>query len=135
MKILMGSCEALFLQMQPYLIISHVKCVWHPMLIMALLVLGIGFLQIFMNLLLNRGVSCTWHWPPLPPWIGSYSFKDIKEAQDEVNTMAYFLRKDSRGIIMRMSLEINVAIASIGGTTQLASRRSKSTTEKEHATI
>jgi hypothetical protein len=48
----MGSCEPLFLQMQPYLI-SHLKLVWYPMLIVALLVLGIGFLQNIMNLLLD----------------------------------------------------------------------------------
>jgi hypothetical protein len=48
----MGSYEVLFLQMQPYLI-SHLKLVWNPMLIMALLVLGIGFLQNIMNLLLD----------------------------------------------------------------------------------
>jgi hypothetical protein len=29
-------------------------------------------------------------WPPLPLWVGSYSFKDIKEAQDKVNTLEYF---------------------------------------------
>ena len=48
----MGSCEVLFLQMQPYLI-SHLKLVWYPMFIMALLVLEIGFLQNIMNLLLD----------------------------------------------------------------------------------
>jgi hypothetical protein len=48
----MGSFEVLFLQMKPYLI-SHLKLVWYPMLIMALLVLGIGFLNNVMNLLLN----------------------------------------------------------------------------------
>jgi ABC-type dipeptide/oligopeptide/nickel transport system permease subunit len=48
----MGSHEALFLQMQPYLI-SHPKLVWYPMLIMVLLVLGIGFLQNVLNLLLD----------------------------------------------------------------------------------
>jgi hypothetical protein len=37
----MGSYEVFFLQMQPYLI-SHLKLVWYPMLIMAL--------------------ACTWHW-------------------------------------------------------------------------
>jgi hypothetical protein len=48
----MGSCEALFLQMQPNLI-SHLKFVWYSMLIMELLVLGIGFLHNIMNLLLD----------------------------------------------------------------------------------
>jgi hypothetical protein len=48
----MGSCETLFLKIQPYLI-SHLKLVWHPMLIVALLLLGVGFLQNFVNLLLN----------------------------------------------------------------------------------
>jgi hypothetical protein len=51
-ELLMGSYEALFLQMQPYLI-SHLKLVWYPMLIVVLLVLGIGFLQNIMNLLLD----------------------------------------------------------------------------------
>jgi hypothetical protein len=48
----MGSYEVLFLQMQSYLI-SHLKFVWYPMLIMVLLVLGIGFLHDIMNLLLD----------------------------------------------------------------------------------
>jgi hypothetical protein len=50
--LLMGSCEVLFLQMQPYLI-SHLKLVWYPMLIMEFLVLGVGFIKNSMNLLLN----------------------------------------------------------------------------------
>jgi hypothetical protein len=45
----MGSCEVLFLQMQPQLI-PHLKFVWYSMLIVALLVLGIGFLHNIMNL-------------------------------------------------------------------------------------
>jgi hypothetical protein len=49
---MMGSCEALFFQMKPYLI-SHLKLVWYPMLIVALLVHGIGLLQNVMNLLLD----------------------------------------------------------------------------------
>ena len=48
----MGYFEALFLQMQPKLI-SHLKFVRYPMLIVALLVLGIGFLHNIMNLLLD----------------------------------------------------------------------------------
>jgi hypothetical protein len=48
----MGSCEALFLQIQAYLI-SHLKLMWYPMLILALLVLGVGFLQNIMNLFLD----------------------------------------------------------------------------------
>ena len=28
--------------------------------------------------------------PPLPLWVESYSFKDVKESQDEVNILAYF---------------------------------------------
>jgi hypothetical protein len=48
----MGYGKALFLQMQPDLI-SHLKFVLDPMLIMALLVLGIGFLQHIMNFLLD----------------------------------------------------------------------------------
>jgi hypothetical protein len=50
MKLLMGSCKAFFLQVQPNFI-SHLKLVWHPVLIMALLVLGIGLLQNILNLL------------------------------------------------------------------------------------
>jgi len=46
----MGSYEVLFLYMQLYLT-SYLKLVWNPMLIMALLILGIGFLQNNMNLL------------------------------------------------------------------------------------
>ena len=49
---MMGSCEALFLQMQPYLI-SHLKFVWYLMMIVELIVLGIGFLNNIMNLLLD----------------------------------------------------------------------------------
>ena len=56
MKLPIGSYEALFWQGQPNLV-SHLEFVWNPMLIMALLVLGIGFLQNIMDLLsdvLNR---------------------------------------------------------------------------------
>ena len=49
-KLYIGSYEALFLQMQPNLI-AHLKFVWNLMLIMALLVLGIRFLQNIMDLL------------------------------------------------------------------------------------
>jgi hypothetical protein len=48
----MGSYEMLFLQMKPYLI-SHLKVVWYMMVIVALIVLGVGFLQNIMNLLLD----------------------------------------------------------------------------------
>jgi hypothetical protein len=48
----MGSLEALFLKMKPYLI-SHLKLVWYSMLIMAFLVFGIGFMKNTMNLLLD----------------------------------------------------------------------------------
>jgi hypothetical protein len=50
MMLLMGPCKAFFLQMQPNFI-SHLKLVGHPVLIMALLVLGIGILQNILNLL------------------------------------------------------------------------------------
>jgi hypothetical protein len=50
MKILMGSCKVLLLQMQPNLF-SHLKLVWNPVLIVLLLVLSIGFLQNIMDLL------------------------------------------------------------------------------------
>jgi hypothetical protein len=43
MKILMGPCKAFFLQVKPNFF-THLKLMWHPMLIMALLVLGIGIL-------------------------------------------------------------------------------------------
>jgi hypothetical protein len=49
---MIGSCKALFLQMKPYLI-SHLKLVSYLMLIVALLVLGIDFLQNIMKLLLD----------------------------------------------------------------------------------
>jgi hypothetical protein len=49
-ELLMGSCKTLFLQVQPNFI-SHLKLVWHPVLIMALLVLGNGLLQNILNLL------------------------------------------------------------------------------------
>ena len=42
-KILMGSCKAFFLQVQPNFV-AHLKFMWHPMLIMELLVLVIGLL-------------------------------------------------------------------------------------------
>jgi hypothetical protein len=48
----MGSCEVIFLQVQPHLI-SNMELVWYSMLIMALIVLGIGFLQNIMKLLLD----------------------------------------------------------------------------------
>jgi hypothetical protein len=51
-NLLMRFSEALFLQMQPYFI-SHLKIVWYPMLITVFLVLGIGFLQNIMKLLLD----------------------------------------------------------------------------------
>jgi hypothetical protein len=42
-KLLMRLCNPFFLQVQPNFV-SHMKLVWHPMLIMVLLVLGIGLL-------------------------------------------------------------------------------------------
>ena len=48
-KLPIGSCEAIFLQMQPNLV-SHLEFVWNPTLIMVLLVLGIGFQQDIMDL-------------------------------------------------------------------------------------
>ena len=51
-KLLMGLRKAFFLQVQPNFIL-HLKLVWHPMLIMVLLVLGIGPLQNIMNLLVD----------------------------------------------------------------------------------
>ena len=49
-KLAVRSSEALLLKMQPYFI-AHLEVVWHPVLIMALLVLLIGFVQYIMNLL------------------------------------------------------------------------------------
>ena len=49
-KLAVGSSEALLLQMQPHFV-AHLEVVWHPMLIMSLLVLRIGSIQDFMNLL------------------------------------------------------------------------------------
>jgi hypothetical protein len=42
-KLPMGSCKAFFPQVQPNFI-THLKLMWNPMLIMALLVLVIGLL-------------------------------------------------------------------------------------------
>ena len=42
-KIPMGPCKSFFLQMQPNFV-SHLKMVWHLVLIMVLLILGIGLL-------------------------------------------------------------------------------------------
>jgi hypothetical protein len=49
-NISMGSCKVFFLQVQPNFI-SHLKLLWHPVLIMAFIVLGIGLLQNILNLL------------------------------------------------------------------------------------
>ena len=51
-KLPIRSCEALFLQMQPNLV-GHLEFVGNSMLIMALLALGIGFLQNIMDLFLD----------------------------------------------------------------------------------
>jgi hypothetical protein len=52
MNLSIGHCKGFFLQVKPNFI-SHLKLVWHPMLIMALLVLGIGLLKNIMNLLVD----------------------------------------------------------------------------------
>jgi hypothetical protein len=52
MKLLMGPCKVFFLHVQPNFI-AHLKLVCHPVLIMALLVLGIGLLQNILNLLVD----------------------------------------------------------------------------------
>jgi hypothetical protein len=49
-KLAVGSNEALLLQMQPHFV-TQLEVVWHPMLIMSLLVLSIGSVQDVMNLL------------------------------------------------------------------------------------
>jgi hypothetical protein len=51
-KLAVGSSEAFLLQMQPHFV-AHLEVVWHPMLIMSLLVLSIGFVQDVMNLLVD----------------------------------------------------------------------------------
>jgi hypothetical protein len=48
----MGSYKAFFIQMQPNFI-SDLKLVWHLVLIMEFLVLGIGHIQNIMNLLVD----------------------------------------------------------------------------------
>jgi len=48
----MGFDKEFFLQMQPNFV-THLKLMWHPMLIMPLLVLGAGILQYVVNLLTN----------------------------------------------------------------------------------
>jgi hypothetical protein len=49
-KLAVGSSEVFLLQMQPHFV-AHLEVVWHPMLIMSLLVLSIGSVQDVMNLL------------------------------------------------------------------------------------
>jgi hypothetical protein len=49
-KLLMGLCKALFLEVQLNFI-SHIKLVWHSVLIMEMLVLGIGIMKNILNLL------------------------------------------------------------------------------------
>jgi hypothetical protein len=49
-KLVVGSNEALILQMQPHFV-AHLEVVWHLMLIMSLFVLSIGSVQDVMNLL------------------------------------------------------------------------------------
>jgi len=51
-NILMGFVKAFFLQMKPNFF-SHLKLMWHPVLIMVLLVLSIGFLQNMMEPLVD----------------------------------------------------------------------------------
>jgi hypothetical protein len=51
-KLVVGSSEVLLLQMQPHFV-AHLEVVWHPMLIMSLLVLSIGSVQDVMNLLVD----------------------------------------------------------------------------------
>jgi hypothetical protein len=51
-KLAVGSSEVLLLQMQPHFV-THLEVVWHPMLIMSLLVLSIGSVQDVMNLLVD----------------------------------------------------------------------------------
>jgi hypothetical protein len=50
MNLSMGSCKVFFLQVQPNFI-SHLKLVWHSVLIIVLLVFGIRLLQNILNLL------------------------------------------------------------------------------------
>jgi hypothetical protein len=52
MKLAVGSSKALLLQMQPHFV-AHLEVVWHPMLIMSLLVLSIGSVQDVINLLVD----------------------------------------------------------------------------------
>jgi hypothetical protein len=51
-KLSVGPGETLFLQVQPNLV-THFEGMWNPMLIMALLILGIGFLQDVLDLFTN----------------------------------------------------------------------------------
>jgi hypothetical protein len=48
----MGPCETLLLQMQPEFV-TNLKLVWYHVLIMALLVISIGFLQNILDLLVD----------------------------------------------------------------------------------
>jgi hypothetical protein len=48
----MASCKEFFLQVQPNFV-AHLKLMWHPMLIMAFLVLVIGHMYDILNLLVD----------------------------------------------------------------------------------
>ena len=51
-EFLIGTDKAFPLQMQPDFV-AHLKLVWHPMLIMALLVISIGSVKYIMDLLVD----------------------------------------------------------------------------------
>jgi hypothetical protein len=51
-NLVMESCKELFIQLQPNFIV-YLKLVWHSVLIMVLLVLGIGLIQNILNLLVD----------------------------------------------------------------------------------
>jgi hypothetical protein len=67
-KIPMGSSKVFFLQLQPNFV-SHLKLMWHPVLIMALIVLVIELLYDILNLLADvldplneQGVFVSFSW-------------------------------------------------------------------------
>ena len=80
----MGSCGPIFLQMQPNLI-THMKLVWHSMLVMLLLVLGIGFLQNVMELLADVISIQQIRWPYQPYFEHEYGPLVWMNVHDYIN--------------------------------------------------
>jgi hypothetical protein len=68
-------------------------------------------------------------WPPLPLWIGSYSFTNTKQAQDEVDVLLCITseKRDSEGMTQRkLSKNTLIILASHGNTLWPHGRKRKS---------